>query len=152
MTQHPEHPEATPPTPAAEIPRFAALEKQLALIGIQEDRLSRLRVREHLSDKYARAVTENIRLLQALYAATFRTQQELGLAPAYQLGPRLPETDPAVRDLMYQYPFITAEEARNCVMMDELEKAGKINMGELYEVFGAIFRYEQEQLAKRGDS
>ncbi len=135
-----------------QVPQISALAELEALIRTEQRRHSRLRAREEVTRKHSREGTESSKRLQALYESYLRTQQELGLVPAYRRGPRPPETAPAdeFRDPMYS--FLTSEEARRRLMMETLVKQGEIDVIEAYRVFGAIFRYEQEQLAKRGDA
>jgi hypothetical protein len=148
MPQEPENPQANLPTPGSEVPQISVLAAQAELIGIQQRRLHRLLDREDMSGKYSRETTALIEGLWAFYAAYLRTEQELGLKPAYRRGPRPPEpaaSDEVILDPMY--PFVRTERER--VMIEELVNEGKIDLIELYNVFGAIFQYEQKQLAKK---
>jgi hypothetical protein len=150
MPQEPENPQANLPTPGSEVARISVLAAQAELIGIQQRRLHRLLDREDMSGKYSRETTALIEGLWAFYTAYLRTEQELGLKPAYRRGPRPPE--PAASDEVLpdaEYSFMTPDEVRDKVMFDELEKEGKIDPIEMYKVFGAIFQYEQKQLAKK---
>jgi hypothetical protein len=147
----PENPEPNLPSPGSEVPRISVLAAQAELIGIQQRRLHRLLDREDMSGKYSRETTALIDRLWVFHAAYLRTEQELGLKPAYRRGPRPPEaaaSEEVVRHPLYS--FLSSDEARHLLMLEELGKQGKINPVDVYKFYGAVNQYKKEEAAKRG--
>lgn len=133
-----------------QVPRISVLGEQVALIRIQQRRLDRLLALEDLGAKNGREVSESIGLLQAVYQSHFRIQQELGLEPAYLRSVRPNDAPSGGVPRHPVYTFLSPNDARRLLMIEDQANRGEIDVVELYKATGALIQAENARAARTG--
>jgi hypothetical protein len=130
--------------PEASTSQISLLRRQEESIELQDRRVRHLCAREEESGEYTPETRHNIELLANMRLALLKTRQELGLDPAYLRAPRPTNAPPAddFRDPVY--PFLTPDEARLKVKVEELVSQGKITVEEVYTWAALSYRIEND--------
>ena len=132
------------------MPRIFVLREQAALIEIQKFRLNKLLAMEHDSGDHTPEVRHNIELLLKMYDSHFTAQQAAGVEPAYLRAQR---PTPERSDKIFRhptYPFLTSDEARRLVQLEQQVDSGELDPIELYRLAAPMFEAEQRPARERG--
>ena len=136
----------TPPR----VPRIVGFREQAALIEIQKFRLNKLLAMEHDSGDHTPEVRHNIELLFKMYDSHITAQQAAGVEPAYLRAQR---PTPERGDKIFRHPlynFLTSDEARRLVQIEQRVDRGEVDLIELYRLAAPMFAAEQRLARERG--
>jgi hypothetical protein len=131
----------------AKVPRLLVLERQAAMIQVQESRISRALHQEKTIQAAGEGpylhpeIRENIALLARMYHDHFQTLQESGLEPKSAQKVKVEQSGAVAH---HAFPFLKAEEAARLRKIQEEVDAGRIDVMELYRTASGIFKAEQE--------
>jgi hypothetical protein len=128
------------------VPRLLVLERQAAMIQVQEARIGRALQQEKLLQTGAKPyldseIRENLALLARMYHDHFRTLQESGLEPKSTQKVKVEQSGQAFRDVFH---FLSPEEALRLRKIQTEVDAGTLDVLEFYKSASGIFKMEQE--------